>query len=168
MNINHECYRLMDWIKMLVEKLRSPENVFVVENVTVNNNVAISNFYVNRTWDSEIQDDDILRIRFKFKNTSYIIQYPHSNPLRFPPYSYATMSSDRTNRRIAFASCDGVNVTEIIKMYAGPLQNFYSDLNAKYTLRDFPEFQHCDENSVCTIIFHDGGSGLFRLDDILA
>ena len=73
-----------------------------------------------------ISENSIVQIHFQFCNKPYALAYHRRNPLPFPPYEL-TEFNKRHRPAIVSMMVGGEDLTEELKPYAGPKQNFYSD-----------------------------------------
>ena len=71
-------------------------------------------------------DNSIVKIFYQFSLKDYAMIYHKSSPLQFPPYDLATFHK-RPRPGIASITIENNDFTDILKPYAGPKQNFYSD-----------------------------------------
>lgn len=84
-----------------------------------------------------------LDIRYKTNDKYYRIMYKHNNDnnndntniIKFPPYSDKEIqeyeNADNYKKMVLSAEIDDKDITEIVKEYSGPLNNFYEDKDHK-------------------------------------
>lgn len=73
-------------------------------------------------------NNSIVRIKYRFDNKDYAMLYHKNHPVPFPPYNLHDFTK-RARPGIASITITDENFTELLKPYAGPKQNFYSDIN---------------------------------------
>ena len=71
-------------------------------------------------------DNSIVKIFYQFSFKDYAMIYHKSSPLKFPPYDLTTFHK-RPRPGIASITIENNDFTDILKPYAGPKQNFYTD-----------------------------------------
>ena len=104
----------------------SAETISNRTNERLDNSLVMSRGYMPKYPD----DDSFCKIAYTFQNVQYIMAYHKKNQLPFPPY-YLNTFVQKVKPGIASITlcCEDkeYDFTEILKKYAGPKQNFYSD-----------------------------------------
>jgi hypothetical protein len=84
-------------------------------------------------------DDSYLEIRYKINNDFYKILFEYPNNIVYPIYTHNELVNSYNTRftNIIGASLNNTsNIIDIIKEYAGPMHNFYTDKNITTNLKN--------------------------------
>jgi hypothetical protein len=145
----------------LVKKIKACDQLLNVVYVKKNDIDVTESFFSPDRCD----DNDKIKLCFEFKGVKYICKYLFSSPIRFPMYSFEEMTTV-ANPKIVYASINGIDVLQVIKQYAGPLHNFFSDKGSSICLSDIDEL-NTSETDDLFILYHNGGEKKFGLTDLL-
>lgn len=72
-------------------------------------------------------ENSIVKIDYFYNTTPYVMIYHKDNPQSFPPYKLSTFTK-RVRPGISSILINNKNFTNYLKKFAGPKQNFYSDI----------------------------------------
>lgn len=124
---------------------------------------ALRAYLENDDFTNTLCDDDVVYVRWAFKDTNYRYYYKKSNPIFFPPYSIERLRSARPVPKIAALSVDDNNQHfETIREHAGPLHNFYN----KEFDTSFVTFQEDKKVNIIDTLgkFHECNARSFRFN----
>ena len=133
------------------DKFVSTSNIFSIDNIFIDYNSKLVNntklYFLNQNWNNNNVFDSC-KFHWSFNKNKYISIFKSSNDLaKFPPYSFEEMKLKPNNKIISALLIHDNNknhiedVTRLIKMYAGPKHNFYSDINLHVSTFDI--FNSC-------------------------
>ena len=94
--------------------------------------VKLYNEELNNDWMIDnVNESSILKVYYivtiNNKQSRYIVFYKYPDKINFPPYSLEQIKLLHNNNKILFAESDNKDITNLCKLYAGPLENFYKD-----------------------------------------
>ena len=71
--------------------------------------------------------DYVAHVTWKYKNNEYRYAFQDGDVIEFPPYTFEEMNQKPLTRVMSISVNDDPNHYDILRSYAGPKHNFYSD-----------------------------------------
>lgn len=153
------CYYLLVGIKELIENklCHKKDSIEIDEVFLITNGVyrRINNYNIHNDWMmNDVNETSILKIYYIVtidnKQSRYVVCYKYPDNIVFPPYTIEEIR-DGPSKRILFGEVDDNDITDLCRIYAGPLQNFYKDIPCAYINKNLIY----ESNDKITVTYND-------------
>lgn len=96
-----------------------------------NSNIDWKDILIESLNNINLDENSHLDIKYTIENDQYRVIYHYGKDIVFPPYKQDDIEKYNQNnsykKQILFAEIGDKDITQVIKEYAGPLNNFYQD-----------------------------------------